>query len=102
MSVMPCAMAPAAPMTNAAPATSVSFECFQPLFIELPPGAARITGPKMTDAGVFLPWHQIISGSTNRRSAWTSVEELASDQYTRFFGLMYSTSSVSVYSWTGR
>lgn len=23
-------------------------------------------------------------------------------QYTRFFGLMYSTSSVSVYSWTGR
>ena len=26
----------------------------------------------------------------------------ALDQYTRFFGLMYSTSSVSVYSWTGR
>ena len=23
-------------------------------------------------------------------------------QYTRFFGLMYSMSSVSVYSWTGR
>lgn len=28
--------------------------------------------------------------------------ESGPDQYTRFFGLMYSTSSVSVYSWTGR
>lgn len=102
MSVTPCAMAPAALMTSAAPAISVSFECFQMLFIELPPQAARLTGPKMTDAGVFLPRHQIISRSTNRQSAWTSVEELASGQYTRFFGLMYSTSSVSVYSWTGR
>ncbi len=26
----------------------------------------------------------------------------ALDQYTRALGLMYSTSSVSVYSWTGR
>lgn len=51
MSDMPCAMAPAAVTTNAAPTINASLECFQPFFIELPPQAAHFAlsislGPK--------------------------------------------------------